>query len=271
MRKHACYPLLLCLAALCLATAASAAPISITFGRDIKKLQQLVDRRYGKNRIDVTKDFVGAHPGDIDPWFWVGDRTGGLVAVNVLARNPNHDVVGWYLEGGGQATLPDGGGVLFHGPLRPSEVAMVSMPAPRVFFGFYIDATNARDDDDDNGDETTIGGIGTQRFYTDRKLNECGPDGRGALHPPYDGDVQALIFDVSRWAGGNTWLVCFEDKDTGGLLLDRGDRGSNGRHDDDADGSGSDNDFNDVVFEVRANGATLVHNISFGALKVIYR
>jgi len=84
------------------------------------------------------------------------------------------------------------------------------------------------------------------------------PDGSGAIHPPNTGDVQALVFDISNVVGReNTWLVCFEDLDSGpmpkGCCV------------------GTDNDFNDFVFEVHALGATPTVPLSFGALKMLYR
>jgi hypothetical protein len=94
-------------------------------------------------------------------------------------------------------------------------------------------------------------------FFTNRFYNDLGPDGSGAIHVPYDGDVQALVFDISDYMGPNTWLVCFEDVDSGanpGPCC-----------------STTDNDFNDFVFEVTAFGATPAQPVSFGALKTKYR
>jgi hypothetical protein len=267
--------LLLCLTTICGATTASAAPVPVTFG-DSRSLQKLVDRRYGKGRVDVTRDYIGARAGDIDPWFWVGDRV-GAVRVKVVKRDTDLGPVGWYLENGTPAALPVGGGVLFAGLPRPREEALVLLPGARSRFGFYVDSPAA-------------GSIlAAKRFYTDRLLNDCGPDGKGAIHPPLDGDVEALIFDVSRWAGPDTWLVCFEDMDTGGIVTegtpdqnpDVGERRGNPKKkdiDDDDDGDDPDDnhvregcDFDDAVFEVRADGATLARIITFGGLKLLYR
>jgi hypothetical protein len=72
-----------------------------------------------------------------------------------------------------------------------------------------------------------------------------------------DGDVQALVYDISNIVHqANTWLVCFEDLDSGAMP-----------------GPccvGTDNDFNDMVFEVTALGATPVQPMTFGQLKVRY-
>jgi hypothetical protein len=291
MRKRANLLLLLCLAAPCGVTVASGAPVQVTFGRDIRRLQDLVDRRYGKNHIDVTKDFIGARSGDIDPWFWVGDPI-SAVRVTVLRRSAGSDVVGWYEENGDGRQTP-GGSVLFSGQVLPQVEAILTLPGFRTRFGFYVDATISTGVPGAQGPGP--GGSSTKRFFTNRKLNDCGPDGTGAIHTPLDGDVQALTYDVSRWAGPDTWLVCFEDQDTGGTLVEGG-RGYDG--DDDAEGAddgrttgmtsgkpkevedrlgywrrsrGSNRDFCDVVFEVRAEGATPSHAITFGGLKLLYR
>jgi hypothetical protein len=276
MRTRAKPLLYLCVAAICAATAAAAAPVPVTFG-DSRSLQDLVDHRYGRNHIDVTRDYIGARAGDIDPWFWVGDRI-GAVRVRVVKRDKDLRILGWYMENSSQATLPTNGGVLFAGRPGPHEEAFFILPGARTRFGFYVDALS-----------TGVPPGVTERFYTDRLLNDCGPDGKGAIHPPYDGDVEALVFDVSRWAGPDTWLVCFEDVDTGGVVTDGtggenpdvGDNHGNPRKldtEDDDDGDDPDDnrqrlgcDFDDAVFEVHADGATLARILSFGGLKLLYR
>ena len=273
MRRRAILLLLLGVAAFSGATAAAGAPIPMTFGRGIRTLQELVDERYGQNRIDVTKDFIGARTGDIDPWFWVGDP-GGAVRITVVRRNNDRDRVGWYEESGGQARIPDDGGVLFSGAVQSQEEAVVPLPGFRIRFGFYVEGSAGP-------------GTGAKLFFTNRKLNDCGPDGTGAVHAPLDGDVQALMYDVSRWAGPDTWLVCFEDHDTGGALMAGGDASYDDRkktnpkcrrpRDEVVEGPGSpgswwlDSDYSDVVFEVKAEGATPARGITFGRLKLLYR
>ena len=268
MRICANVLLLLCLGAITGAPAAGSAPISVRFGRDIWKLQDLVDRRYGKDQIDVTRDFIGASGGDIDPWFWVGSA-GGAVRVRMLACNADRDIVGWYEESGDQARLPDDGGVLYSGVVGPEEETVVPLPGFRIRFGFYVDAGASEG--------------GPKRFYTNRRFNDRGPDGTGAIHAPFDGDIQALMFDVSRWTEPNTWLVCFDDRDTGGdVAYGEGPDGRRKigakcrtpREESDSPAGGarmSDNEFCDVVFEVRAEGATPARSVSFGGLKLLYR
>jgi hypothetical protein len=285
MRTHAGFLLLACLA-IGGASPAAAAPISMPFGKNIRKLQNLVDRRYGAGRINVTQDFIGARAGDADPFCWAASRTGAM-RIRMLKRDPHQNRVGWYNEGGAQAAMPVGGGVLFSGGVLPGEEAWLLTTGVRSF-GFYID-----------GPVPVLHGPrfneprpqpAPERFYTNRFLNDRGADGSGSAHPPFDGDVQALVFDLSPWVGTDAWLVCFEDRDTGGSLgeFDGDDEDDDGdsegpgavggsSHQNDPD-DGADYrhlpknpDFDDVVFEVRADGATAARPLSFGALKLIYR
>jgi hypothetical protein len=69
--------------------------------------------------------------------------------------------------------------------------------------------------------------------------------------------MQALVYDISRFKGANTWLVCFEDLDSGAVPGPLGLKQT-------------DNDFNDFIFEVTAFGATPVQPLSLGALKAKY-
>jgi hypothetical protein len=116
-------------------------------------------------------------------------------------------------------------------------------------FGFYIDHQG--------GDEPADQGV-SARYFTNRMLNDIGPQGRGAMHEPHDGDVQALIFDVSRWLGPNTWLVACEYSDSGCLV-----------------GLGpncSDNDFSDILFTVTADaGPTAGASSTFARVKALFR
>src|SRR5262245_43110652 len=209
--------LLLCLV-LSGPSSAVAAPLTLPFGRGIRHLQNLVDRKYGAGRIDVTRDFIGAHEGDPDPWYWTGLRVGSA-RITILKRDPDQNLVGWYIDGGTQSVAPVGGATLFSGTILPHEEAWLSLPGSRTWFGFYVDAAAPvpRYKVPGRGPRA-----GPERFFTNRMLNDCGIEGAGAAHAPYDGDVQALVFDVSPWAGGDAWLVCFEDQDTGGILVEEG-------------------------------------------------
>jgi uncharacterized protein DUF4114 len=210
-------------------------------------LQSIVDLRYGAGRLRCDQDYIGARPDDPDPFYWVDSRVSAFL-VREVAGNASRNVLGWYLEPlTGPPPVIDGveDGVVFDGPAGGGGTAIVNMPGERTRFGFYLDP---------NGPEGITNAPQPEHFFTNRSFNDAGPDGSGALHSPAGGDVQALVFDISAWTEPNTWLVCFEDLDSGAQP-----------------GTSNDNDFNDLVFEVHAMALTPVVTLSFGALKSRYR
>ena len=237
-------------AVLALPAAAGVVPVTIGTSWDgpSQTLQKIVDNRYGVGAINVQTDYMGAHPTDPDPWFWIDSRLSALLVTEV-AGNADYNVVGWYLENGTRPTI-DGidDGVIFNGVATDGDMAYVTFDKPMTRFGFYLNP---------NGPFDAPFASEPEKFYTNRFYNDLGPSGGTALHAPYDGDVQALVFDVSRFTMPNTWLVCFEDLDAGS------NPGAMGT-------SATDNDYNDFVFEVTAFGATPTLPMTFGALKSKY-
>ncbi|HTR96421.1 MAG TPA: DUF4114 domain-containing protein [Candidatus Acidoferrales bacterium] len=234
--------------------AAAVAPVPVIFGNSwdgpAHDLQVIVDNYIGvPGAINTRTDYEGARPGDIDPWFWVGPGFPALMVTEV-AGNADINVLGWYKENGLPPVI-DGvdDGVVFTGPQGGGSGTVVSFPSGTTKFGFYLDTQQYFTGPD--------GQAHRQIFFTNRFDNDKGLHGAGATHVPYDGDVQALVYDVSRWKGPNTWLVCFEDLDAGGPVTPCC--------------SGTDDDYNDMVFEVQALGATPTRTLSFGALKSRYR
>lgn len=212
-------------------------------------LQGIVDSYIGiPGAIDVRTDFIGAHAGDLDPWFWVGGRVPAFLITEVAGNSATNEL-GWYLETFARPVI-DGldDGIVFDGPSSDGADVTIVFPSSSTKFGFYLDTHTL---------VQTPEGPRDQVFFTDRMLNDAGPAGAGAIHGVTDGDVQALVFDVSEWKGPNTWLVCFEDSDAGALIQPCCD--------------GTDADYNDVVFQVRASGATPAILTTFGAIKSIYR
>jgi hypothetical protein len=240
-------------AALCVA-APSQAAVQIVMGESwdgpANNLQSIVDGFYGAGQINVRTDFLGAKAGEPDPWFWLDNQFSALL-VKEVAGNADYNQVGWYQETGLFPVLKNDGvhdGMIFDGPAGQGAAAIVSFSKPMTRFGFYLNPNGPRDAT--NAPEP-------EKFYTNRFYDDAGPDGSGALHVPLGGDVQALIYDISRFKGANTWLVCFEDLDSGanpGLLGQ----------------AQTDNDYNDFIFEVTAYGATPVQSLTFGALKAKY-
>jgi hypothetical protein len=251
LRTAACAALFVCALS---APAPAATPLGVVFGTSWdgapNDLQHIVDARYGIGHIDVRHDYMGARAGDPDPWFWVGSEVSALF-VRAIAGNANRNVLGWYIEPETMAPpVIDGvdDGVIWSSAPSVNTSKIVSFDRPARKYGFYLDP---------NGPADAPNAPQPERFYTNRFYNDAGPGGAGALHAPLDGDVQALVFDVSAWTQPNTWLVCFEDVDSG--------------PDPAPCCVGTDNDFNDLLFEVHALGATPTQVVSFGALKMRYR
>uniref|UniRef100_A0A832I606 DUF4114 domain-containing protein n=1 Tax=Eiseniibacteriota bacterium TaxID=2212470 RepID=A0A832I606_UNCEI len=237
---------------ICLAPPAGAA-VPVAFGSSWDGpsygLQALVNALYGAGRINVATDYLGARPGDPDPWFWVDHEVSSLL-VREVAGNASRNTVGWYEETYAPPIIDGvGDGVIFDGPSGEGAEAVVTFDRPMTRFGFWLDPNGALD---------APNAPQPERFFTNRHYNDRGPDGSGALHAPWDGDVQALVFDISHIKGvPNTWLVCFEDLDSGPHPAPCC--------------TGTDNDFNDVLFEVHAFGATPARPLSLADLKRRYR
>ena len=215
-----------------------------------KSLQSIVDGLYGAGQIDVKTDLLGTKVSEPDPWFWLDNQFSALLVMEV-AGNAGRNQVGWYEETGSIPVLKDDGlhdGLVFDGAAGAGAAAIVSFSKPMTRFGFYLNP---------NGPSNATNAPEPEKFYTNRTYNDAGPDGSGTLHFPWGGDMQALVYDISRFRGENSWLVCFEDLDSGanpGLLGQ----------------AQTDNDFNDFIFEVTAYGATPVQPLTFGALKAKY-
>jgi hypothetical protein len=238
---------------LCFAAPSSAALIVVmgdSWGGPSKNLQAVVDGLYGAGRIDVTADFLGEKAGEPDPWSWVDNRFSALL-VKQVAGNADYNQVGWYEETGRMPVLKNDGvhdGLLFDGPSGQGTTAIVRFRKPVSRFGFYLNPNGPRD---------AVNAPEPERFFTNRRFNDAGPDGCGALHYPAGGDLQALVFDISSLKGQSTWLVCFEDLDSGATPGPMGQ-------------AQTDNDYSDFVFEVTAFSTTAVDPLSFGALKAKY-
>ena len=242
--------LTVCAFAMLPVVALAGGPALATFGTSWdgpgSDLQHIVDAYIGiPGALNVQTDYVGAHNGDVD---WVGASIPALLITEV-AGNADTNELGWYLEDGMSPRL-DGvhDGVVFAGAQGAGTTAIVLLASGATKFGFYLD-THAL--------ITTPSGQRNLVFYTNRHYNDAGLDGFGAIRAPLDGDIQALVFDMSPWKGPNMWLVAFEDLDAGGPITPCC--------------TGTDDDYNDLVFQVSSLGATPAAQMSFGALKSRYR
>ena len=235
------------------APASPKSPVPVVMGpsRDgpLHQLQNVVDRYLGPGRLDVRADFIGARAGDADPWIWTTLR-GSPVVLELVARKHTSTSIGWYREDGGipQIDGVDDGLLFGRGRLKGIQTVL-RLPPDVTRFGFYVIR--------DPGGHSIDGDDGGVTYFSNRLLNDPGVRGAGATHPPYDGDVQMIAYDVSRWMGTGSWLVACEYSDSGGPL---------GR------GNGeSDNDYSDIVFLISGVGVTPTRTWSIGSLKALFR
>jgi hypothetical protein len=211
---------------------AAGAQVPVVFGTSwdapANSLQNIIDARYGAGNISVTTDYIGADAGDPDPFYWTGL---GFTAylVREVAGHAHNNVLGWYRETGAPPVI-DGidDGIVFNGPDGSGAASMINFGVTPTDFGFWLNP---------NGPNAATNAPEPELFFSNRFFNDLGPNGAGAIHAPFDGDVQAIVFDVSAWTQPFTWLVCFEDLDYGatpGPCC-----------------ATTDNDYNDLVFEVQ--------------------
>ena len=211
------------------------------------RLQSIVDAAYGPGRINVQTDYLGAGPGEPDIIVW-SSTLWPVLQVREIAGHAHRAHLGWYLEtGDARPVMIDGAGdgPVFKNDASPSTAVLHFRPHDRNI-GFYLRTSDAGS------------GLGERILFTNRTFNDVGPGGTGALHEPMEGgDIQALVFDLSPWGRPFTWLVCFEDRDSGAMPGPCC--------------AGTDNDYADYVFEVRAHAVTANLAPTFGALKQLYR
>ncbi len=234
-----------------LITPAFAAPASpelggISWDGPTRTLQGIVDTRYGVGHVNVSTDYIGAHPGDVDPWFWVGDQFSAYM-VHELTGSHFHGVLAWYQECGARPEFP-GGGIVFDAADGAGISSVIAFPQS-IPFGFVLDPM---------GGHGRPPGHSNQLIFTNHLYNDGWPRDPDDHQAPRQGHARALVFDVSAWSAPDTWLVCFEERDPGA--------DPNRVEPEHPEG-----DACDMVFEVRALGTTPVKTVSFGALKHRYR
>src|SRR6476646_10496453 len=134
----------LCAAPVLVTPAQAVSPIPVVFGTSWDgpghSLQGIVDAYVGSpGAINVQTDFVGAHAGELYPWFWVGNSFPALMITEV-AGNANTNTLGWYKETG-VAPILDGidDGIVFTGAQGANANVLVVFPAPMTRFGFFLD------------------------------------------------------------------------------------------------------------------------------------
>jgi hypothetical protein len=231
------------------AWAASTNPLAASHDGLLQELQKKLDRHVGAGRVDARTDFIGAKPGDPDPWYWL--NPGRAMVVTLVERESPLVRIGWYAEDGLPPVI-DGAldQVVFENATMRGATRLFRLPAGVKRFGFYLrQAPRVEHGALHVGAEFTT--------YTNRLWNSPGTAGSGAMHAPWDGDVQMLVYDVSRWAGPQTWLIACESSDSGAPI---------GHGPDDTD-----NDYSDFLFTVSGVGATPTIGTTFGQLKSRFR
>lgn len=226
-----------------------AAPVSITIGTswDNISLQEVLDAEYGPGAINVETEYEGYRAGDGDPAWWQDSGLTSLL-VREIAGFASANRMGWYAEDLAGAPVIDGidDGVIFDGPVVAGSEVFLQF-AQDTRFGLYLNP---------NGSNSSYNAPEPEHFFTNRFYNDIGPDGSGAVHAPFDGDVQALIFNITHLRGGvPTYVVAWEDTDSGAPITPSWST------------TGTDNDYNDLVVEISAFSPVKTEASTWGELK----
>lgn len=210
------------------------AVFEVTFGDswDGVPLQEILDDMYGAGSVDAATGYEGFLCGDANTPYWLDNQVDSWI-VREVAGYSNLNTMGWYTETYEMPTI-DGvdDGVIFEGSDGAGASVVINLPGVRRF-GLWM---NPRGDGDSaNAPEPEL-------FFTNRNYNDIGADGIvPPVNPPFDGDPQALIYNVTDLNGGvPTFVVAWEDLDSGAELAPSYQAGK------------TDNDFNDLVIEIRA-------------------
>lgn len=244
--------LLLAMALFALATSGPAAAYEVEMGTSWShvSLQDVLDAEYGPGVVDVNSYF-GSNPIDPEVPYWFDSNIGGLLVTEIAGFEGNN-TMGWYVEDGSMPVI-DGvdDGVIFLGGHTDGSSVSVNLPR-QVQFGLWLDPNGPYDSH--NAPQGEI-------FYTNRFYNDIGPSGDGTtFHGPRDGDPQALIFNLTPQNRGiPTFIVAWEDLDYGGEITLN------------YDPLGTDNDFTDMVVEIRAFSPVKEEPSSFSQVKSLFR
>lgn len=244
--------LFLAVALLALAASGPAAAYEVEFGSSWSRisLQDVLDLEYGPGVIDVNSYF-GSNPIDPEVPYWFDSNLGGLL-FREIAGFEAYNTMGWYVEDGSMPVI-DGvdDGVIFTGGDTDGSQVSVNLPG-QVQFGLWLDPNGPYDSH--NAPQGEI-------FFTNRFYNDIGPNGDGTtFHGPYDGDPQALIFNLTPYNRGiPTFVVAWEDLDYGSEITLS------------YDPLGTDNDFTDMIVEIQAFSPVKEEVSSFGKIKSLYR
>lgn len=196
-------------------------------------LQEVLDQEYGPGAIDVATGYEGYQCGDADPAYWEDAGLEGIV-IREIAGFESRNIMGWYEEtlAGPPSIDGVGDGVIFRGSATEGSTAFVTFPQGLTRFGFYLNP---------NGTGDSHNAPEPEMFFTNRYYNDIGPDGSGAIHAPDGGDPQCLVYNITHLRGAPTYVLAWEDLDSGSEIVPS------------LDPNGTDNDFTDLVVEVTAD------------------
>jgi hypothetical protein len=228
------------------------AAFPVTFGSswDSASLQSILDAEYGVGTINAATDYVGYNAADPDPYYWQDVGLDGLI-LREVAGYRNTNIMGWYEETFVQPVI-DGvdDGVVFTGPMVQGQSVSIAFPSGTTRFGFYLNPNGA-------GDSTNA--PEPEKFFTNRFYNDIGPAGCCPVHPPFDGDPQVLVYDISHLFGGRpTFVLAWEDIDYGSPITPA------------FTPTGTDDDFQDLVVEIQAFSPVPDVQTSWGKVKSLY-
>lgn len=246
--------LLLSLLLLCFPVGALAT-FDVTWGTswDARPLQEILDDEYGVGAIDAATQYEGYLGGDADPGYWEDEGLTSFL-IKEIAGHRNNNLLGWYEEDLSGPPIIDGigDGIVFDGPAGAGTTVAITFDGGVTRFGFYMNP-NGSGDGGGNAPEPEL-------FFTNRFYNDEGPDGSGAIHAPYDGDPQCLIYNITHLRGGiPTYVLAWEDLDYGSPVTTS------------SSWTTTDNDFQDLVVEVQALSPVAVEQTTWGGVKALYR
>lgn len=230
---------------------AAAVPIYVDRGHDeFRELQRRVDRIVGAGRVNVRKDFMGAGQDAPEPWTWV--NPGHAMEVTLVDRKSPHYVFGWYAEKGAYPVLDGVEDALLMDQTRPRGTCVgFSLPGHVNRFGFFVSPSG-------------LAKSTPATLWSNRLFNQA-----SRIGSPGAGGVQMLVFDISKWAGADTWLIACETNRVGPKQPGGSDLGSGRVEDGGSDGE--DADYSDVLFIVSGGNVTPTRQATFGSLKRLYR
>jgi len=239
---------------LLLAAPAVVSGFPVTFGTswDNVSLQDILDAEYGLGAIDVATGYEGYLASDGDPAYWEDVVFDGLI-VREIAGFSNRNILGWHAEDLAGPPVIDGidDGVVFDGPLSSGATATINFSGGLTKFGFYLNP-NGTQDGGGHAPEPEL-------FFANRFYNDLGESGGGSPHAPFDGDPQCLVFNITHLNNGiPTYILAWEDLDYGAPITPG------------YTWTSTDNDFQDLVVEIRAMSPVAIESSSWGNVKALF-